>query len=549
MLYYGFHDYNEFKELFGKCSSGTLRRKNKVLLAFLKSRELVSSCRNAGDYGPLRITSMAELEGRLICELSSSCGNVKLERWTFVSEKYGIDELQGLSSTCDPSVIRYVNLERGKVCRMKASKFFHKIIDEHALLSRLPFAVRNYLADDVLAKRWEAFAAEQFSGYELHVDDDFEKIYSVAGFGSCMTQENYHSFYEDCVNARAAYLTDKDGVLVARAVIFDEVTCDCTGETFRLCERQYSAGSDLRLQRILVNKLIAGGYIDGYKKIGAGCHEADAFVANDGTDMSGCCLSIACDIPEGHCVSYQDSFKWYDRNRCIAYNYSKGSCNFILDTTDGYIDYDDDYHGCYCDEVVNVHYRGSQMSCDIDNLDDFMLVGGEWWHVDECCCCEECGEWYVEELSSADDSNSFCCRECEITYEIREHAKCDEYYIFGVNNGDWDTLLDEDGCEKYLFLYTSRAHHVYITRELLREIDPTYLSVLRDADGELRLVSHGAVVSLVNTSSGYHRIIRFETEYSYDNGPWLPSYYECDFLLSSEAEKFINNLYNEQEVA
>ena len=52
--------------------------------------------------------------------------------------------------------------------------------------------------------------------------------------------ENIGSFYADAVDATAAWLTDSDGYMVARCVIFNDVMdCD-TGDTFRLAERQYA---------------------------------------------------------------------------------------------------------------------------------------------------------------------------------------------------------------------------------------------------------------------------------------------------------------------
>ena len=124
---------------------------------------------------------------------------------------------------------------------------------------------------------------------ELHINNEFWKIYDSdyckGNFGSCMVDRERTSFYRDSVKAKAAYITDKTGLVVARSVLFTDVT-DQDGKKWRLLERQYSSGGDDVLKRLLIDKLIQGDHIDGYKIVGASCHEANAFVDIHGNSLS-----------------------------------------------------------------------------------------------------------------------------------------------------------------------------------------------------------------------------------------------------------------------
>ena len=58
-----------------------------------------------------------------------------------------------------------------------------------------------------------------------------------------MTDKDRHFFYLDSAKAKAAYLKDEEGKIVARAVLFTEVT-DQDNRRWRLLERQYTTGED-----------------------------------------------------------------------------------------------------------------------------------------------------------------------------------------------------------------------------------------------------------------------------------------------------------------
>ena len=145
-------------------------------------------------------------------------------------------------------------------------------------------------------------------------------------------------------------------------IIYNEVH-DQHDKVWRLAERQYSTDCNDILKRALVDALIRDGHIDGYKKIGAGCGDSQAFVDNEGNSLSHLKLSISCDLDYGDTLSYQDSFKSYDEYERVATNFGEGDIG--LDTTNGEIEDEDDereydsYHDRYCSEVRTV-YRSEE---------------------------------------------------------------------------------------------------------------------------------------------------------------------------------------------
>ena len=420
MLYYPFKDYDEFRRIFPveETNSGKKVRRNGMLLNFYKNGKLLHESARNGEKFP-NVKSVAEMEIAITSKLFNHYGNEQISLLgNFFSDVYHIDVFGGICQDGDAKSVRYVLKETDRTYKMKATKFFSKIMQENDFCKLLDFSVRNYIAADVLAKRWEAHASEiiaKLSGadYELHVDDEFWKIYDSCyckgGLDSCMTDKNLHRFYENSVAAKAAYLTNEDNYIVARAIIFTDAR-DENGNRYRLCERQYSSSEDELLKRALVNKLIAADKIDGYKKIGAGCSDAQSFVSNAGEDWSDKEFEIGCDLDYDNDLSYQDSFKYYDMNTRTAYNYWRVGCNWNLDTAEGRLgngNYDE-YHDTYTsNDVVPVYYGGEWIDCDEEDLDDFIyfedgFAGEGYYHVDYIYFDTESRDWVLEEKSCFD---------------------------------------------------------------------------------------------------------------------------------------------------
>lgn len=442
MLYItAFRNYDGFKGLFAltQHGNGVESRKNRILLNHLKTPSLHKWCREHNDYKLLSIRDMTDLK-RVVLQYVQESGEQDealtekaiLMGHTFYGSKYRTDEHCGVCEDYDKKSIRYVNVERDRVFKMKAGRFITSLIKETELGQALNESVVIWLGE-VFSQEWETYTSSHSpNNVELVVDDDFETIYdpdSCKDFNncSCMVGRNRHEFYEEAVSAKAASIIDPDGYVLARAIIFTDVR-DQDGKKWRLLERQYSRDSSEALKRTLIDLLIKAGEIDGYKQVGAGCGDSRAFVTNDGESLSSYRFSIKVNISYDSTISYQDSFKYYDYNSGIAYNYHEAPHDCNLDTTDRTLDGDeddddddgrewDDWHDRYCDETTTVYFNGREYLCDSEALDDFYYVEDEdkYIHIDECYACEECGKYYLRSKVVKSDitGDYYCCEKCK----------------------------------------------------------------------------------------------------------------------------------------
>ena len=468
-----FSNYEGFKEVFGfiEHGNGVKSRKNKILLGVLKDRKFIHRCLEDGDDAEiLSITSMAELKIYLrdyVCRhtnapyrLSFNLPSIS-EVETYI---YRFDNLRGICQDMDTACIRYVNIERGKVFKMKAGKFITNILNDRPSTAILPEQAKRWIGEE-FAREWEAYASSKtpdISDLELHVGDscdDFSDIYDSdkckGDFGSCMTNKDQYSFYVDAIDASAACLKDSDGYIVARCIIYNEVIVDSTGEVLRLAERQYSSGEDNVLKQALVDRLIEGGFIDGYKRIGASCHDAMDFVRNNGDSLQ-MRMHISNAISEGDTLSYQDTFKWLDMDNYTAYNYSDCDYTHKLDTTDGILEdahdgmtyceydeewYDDDYvtfdyyHDVYIheDNATTARYNGREITIDKRRTDDFRYSEyyDIWIYKDYCTFVDEEDDYFynsdvvqcdftkdyiLRSKSTVVGRNNLVCRDSDAVY-------------------------------------------------------------------------------------------------------------------------------------
>ena len=418
--------------------NGVTSRKNKVVLNHLKNKELLRYVRER--CAPrLLAHDISTLKRRLLFEVQSQSrkGTYSLELMgmLFGSNEYKTDEYEGLCVDADKKSVRYV--KAGRVHKMRAGKLFRKILESTEIGRILNEETKVWICEE-FANDWQAYATAKLPAFELRVNDDFESLYSSSccsgDMNSCMTDKDLHGFYENSVDASAAALVNEEGLIVARCVIYNDVR-DQTGRLWRLAERQYSVDMDIVLQRALIEKLIQGGYIDGYKKVGAGCSESNAFVDNKGNDLSDHRFQIKCVLDFQDELSYQDSFKWYDIESNTAYNYDSAYYTHTLDRIEGEIEETrewDEYHEEYCREVHVVHYRGQEITCSEERLDDFIWVNSchGYHHYDDCERCCQCGEWYVTEdygYYSELTGGDYCSYDCQLEGE-EEYRKDNMYY-------------------------------------------------------------------------------------------------------------------------
>lgn len=458
MLIFNIRDYGDFKYLFGleRRDNGEKSRKNKILLNHIKNRALIQYCREHDDWTLINVRNMADLKKQVLKAIQQSGqddnslqNKVELIGKTYWSALYRTDELNGLCEDFDKKSVRYINVERGRAFKMKAGKFFSSIINETEIGKILSPSVKNWLSEEFTSD-WGTFTYGRTPEVHLHVDNDFAKIYSshyCKDFNgcSCMVGKDRHSFYEEAVDAKAAYITDNKGYVLARAILFTNVI-DQDGKTWRLLERQYAKESNEVLKRTLVDLLIQGNYIDGYKQVGAGCSDSRAFVKNDGSSLMDFQFHIDCDLETYDTLSYQDSFKWYNIDSRTAYNFSSVKYNYNLDITESSLDGDDeedeyddydDFHDYGCDQTVCAYYHGNEYRVDVDNLDEFIKVGDDYYHKDDVVKCAHCGEYLVKDDSHYNDDAEeyFCNDECEVKWK-KENWYYSEY--------DDDFYPDED---------------------------------------------------------------------------------------------------------
>ncbi len=470
-----FKNYEEFKEIFGivEHGNGVKSRKNKILLACLKDRKLLhwwmefrkialrnnvnESVLSEIDY--LSATGMTDFEKFAKAVLYDL--HLALERWRgklyaghrivfsdtgwrMLSQTMELDNLCGLCEDGDTKAIRYRNVEQNKVFKMKAGKFVTRCIEELPFAEIIPEQLKRWIGEE-FAREWQSYAEVNIPNvkYELHVDDNFAAIYDgskcVGDFHSCMTDKEYHSFYENAVDASAAYLTNTDGNIVARCVIYNEVK-DMFSNTYALAERQYATGQDTKLMQILVDMLIKKGRIDGYKRVGAGCYDTDDFILNNGKKLDRT-LFIDCELEDGDVVSFQDSFQYFNYEEQVAYNSSAYNHDVELSTTSGIIELGkysewndrrisnairDEYFDDYIidGQQSRIWYNGRFMDiCDERAREHSELRWSDkdecFYHEDDCVYAVELGD-YIDR----DDA----CEDIDGNWQLEVDCKWSDYH-------------------------------------------------------------------------------------------------------------------------
>jgi hypothetical protein len=452
-----FKNYDEFKKIFAivEHGNGVKSRKNKILLAWLKDRNFLHRWLqwrekfgeniffdNAERHCYLAAKDMNEMRTavqEIMCNaapcvnnnLSGKFGNrSRLAGWEMYHNTLHIDKNDGLCADGDTKSVRYVNTERdNRVFKMKAGKFVTACLEDMPCTDTLPEQVKRWIGEE-FARDWQAHAEKEIGGRDsltLYVGSDtsdFRYIYDYeeysGDFHSCMAGEDQYEFYREAVDASAACLTNREGKIVARCVIFNDVR-DEDGKVWRLAERQYSTDQNDVLKQILVNKLIDEGLIDGYKRVGVDCHDNRNFVANNGESLAGKQFCIDCDLNEDDILSYQDSFVYYDRRKRIAYNYAPDEYTDELNVTDKYFvgnhdgeeysEYSgewidsgdavwDEYHEDWMrnEDAEEAYYHGRNIKIHCNRTEDFTWTERyDMYLFDDDCVTDADGEVILRE--------------------------------------------------------------------------------------------------------------------------------------------------------
>ena len=116
MLYYKFQNYEEFKSIFGiqYHGNGSKNRKNKILLAYIKNRDLLHEAVKTGDFTLLHISNIPDLKQEMKKRIKQSGlrsskmpHQVHLNGETYYSHTYSTDKNNYIDLTIERSVNAY----------------------------------------------------------------------------------------------------------------------------------------------------------------------------------------------------------------------------------------------------------------------------------------------------------------------------------------------------------------------------------------------------------------------------------------------------------
>ena len=186
MLYYNFDGYEGFNCRFGiiEHDNGKKTRRNRILLDFIKDRNLLRKAIITDNFSLLNITNMADLKKIMFEKIMDSGEDdglqyeVNLINYTFRSGKYETDKYNGICEDGDSKAVRYINHDNGgKVFKMKAGKFIRHLIMETSFGKTLPESVIIYL-QECFVQDWQAFSlSSQPKENRLFVDNNFIQGY------------------------------------------------------------------------------------------------------------------------------------------------------------------------------------------------------------------------------------------------------------------------------------------------------------------------------------------------------------------------------------
>ena len=351
----------------------------------------------------------------------------------------------------------------GKIYMMTITKLLTKIFADKDIYkqSKSHKVISNRLTE-LLSQKWEA--DNSLEGYEVTVDDDFERIYIDNEIDSCMTEGYHYKFYESSVNASAASLTSPNGDMVARCIIFNEVLEIGTKNTYRYAERQYA--TQAKFKQVLINRLYEGDYIDIHKDVNASCQDSTTIKKED--ESFPLALKIEMALESGDYMAYQDTFKWYDQSNNVAYNHHHSNCEEMTST----------------DEEYRPEDRYTCDVCGASLSEDDAL-----WAENGDCLCSDCGV--------TDDVNDVVIRRSYAVYsnEQRGYIHQDQaieingnYYhedsdSIGYDEIDDEYILADDGVTLECGLFTHEDNATEIDGEWYSNTDDRIVQI--DGDNYL----------------------------------------------------------------
>ena len=286
-------------------------------------------------------------------------------------------------------VREYLNSER-------FNKFYH--VD-------LTNTLIDYLCEEASA-RLNAYNLNNAKGYNLVVDDDFQKIYSTdhtlenSTFGSCQMDKELWDMWPNIKGAKAIYVTNDDDEIVARAIYFTEIHVENDDKVYRGIERIYSYNSEEKYKKLLLMMARKEGIVDIFKDINAGAYDTKLWRIVKGEedeefqeDMYVECIKKFTD----ESVAWGDSFKYYNEKTLCIYNYAYSNDDIVLDNYDRDVTFEDlldrwydGYSDCWRytreDSAFTVFYHGNEIEtteCNKENYFTYVSYLDEYHYNDD----------------------------------------------------------------------------------------------------------------------------------------------------------------------
>lgn len=253
---------------------------------------------------------------------------------------------------------RYVEYQSGPHRMVRsASKLYNDSL--FVFGDALPESVENRLCE-LFADEWKAYALSlEGDKYTLFIDNAFVKIYSSeyckGDFGSCMEDTGFEGMYNAFEGAKASYLEDKEGHVVARAILWENVQDLKGGGCYVYLDRQYASDGRRDLKELLITKVkeyFGENFI--YKPSDCSCTDSCRIWTREGDRfVDAGALRVKSTLTADDVVCYMDTFKFLDVSNgyCYTESPSNDANVALLETTNGEIELDREWSS-YEDEYI-----------------------------------------------------------------------------------------------------------------------------------------------------------------------------------------------------
>ena len=235
------------------------------------------------------------------------------------------------------------------------------------------------------------------------------------------------------------------------------------------------------------------------------------FVDNEGNSLADKDFYIRCQLDYGDTLSYQDSFKWYDKSEGLAYNYEYSNDCIKLDDTmetlerpyddhtgqvwsrynDVWIDEEDavwvplrnDYAYSYqvCDAYISEFLSSTEICLD----DDCVTIGNEKYYCGEnaedyeeygIIKCDYCCDYYLSRGALYSDLTEkyYCCESCREDAE-KTYKRSNGWTLATWNDkyfeNEEDVLIVYRWCKAYSWSsYPAHYEKITIGRDDFNEL-------------------------------------------------------------------------------